>query len=408
MMLGLYGVIDGLFIGNAVGDVGLSAINIAWPIPAVIMALGVGIGIGGSVLISHSLGENNSEKAGEIFHTAVTMLFCTSAVVTVVLLIFFPQLLVLLGTTGEVYEQAYNYCIVVIIFSTFQIIGSGIIPTLRNFNMPTGAMICMIVGTVLNVIINYILVLRLDFGVMGAAIGTVVSQFVVCIIAFSLLRIKANLTIKFKLDRQIVLKILKIALTAFGISMAPSVTLMITNWQSLAYGGASVVACYAVIAYIIFPAQSMATGIGEGVQPLMSYYKGANDEVSLKKVVIISRVISAIFSIVLTFGVIIMSPYIGGWFGLSDSAKEYFPVGVTIYALALVLVSFAKFNLSYLNSTLQTKQATFLTYAECIFVTPTLLFLLPLIWGVTGIWLSAPIASAIMIIIFFALKIKRR
>ncbi|MFI3238446.1 MAG: MATE family efflux transporter [Lachnospiraceae bacterium] len=400
MLLGLYGVIDGLFIGNTVGDTGLSAINIAWPIAAFITALGAGVGIGGSVLISHKRGQGKTSESTEVFQNTFTLLVLTAIAALAVLFPTFRTLLTWLGARGEVYTQAEAYAMIIICGCIFQIIGTASIPILRNYELPFHAMLCMMSGTILNIVLNYILIIVLRLGIAGSAYGTILSQCVVSILAITIIIKKVGLSFKPRLDLIHIKQITKIGITGFGVSLAPSVTLMFTNLQCLAYGSDAAVASYAVISYISFPAQSMLQGVGEGTQPMMSFYSGVGDDSSLHKTAKISRILILIFGLFISISVLLLSPVIGQAFGLSEAGKDFFNSGIMVYALSFIVMAFCKFNLSYLNATLQTTKSIALTYMESLLISPILIFVLPHFFDITGIWLSYPATALVMLIIY--------
>lgn len=393
MMVSLYGVIDGLFIGNMVGDVGLAGINIAWPIPAFIIATGIGIGIGGSVLIGYKRGQGLEEESYEIFQITFTVLLLAAVVLTGILWVTYPQLLHLFGATGEVYQQATYYIQIAIIGATAQIFSAGIVPILRNYSYPLEAMYCMVTGTISNIIINYILICVLELGMRGAAIGTVLSQALVAIMSLVILCRRIGKYPKLILRKDVVKNIFRVGITGFGISIAPSITLLFTNLQCLKYGGDGAVACYAVIAYIVFPVQSLITGIGEGTQPLISFYNGAKQEELLKQATRIAYGMVAVLSLFLTLVIRITAPYLGMVFGLSEEGRVYFDIGILYYVYAFILAGFVKFISCYLNATMETKRATLLTYMESLLVAPILLLVLPMVMGIEGVWLSYPLTA---------------
>ena len=142
LMSGLYGVMDGLFVGRAVGDAGLAAINIAWPIAAVITAVGIGIGSGGSVLYSNSNGKGEQERGELVYHQTITLLFAAAMVLLIVLGFTYPAILSALGAKGDVYQKAVEYIQIIIFGAVFQVMGTGFIPMLRNRNLAFQAMVC--------------------------------------------------------------------------------------------------------------------------------------------------------------------------------------------------------------------------------------------------------------------------
>ena len=284
-MSGLYGVMDGLFVGRAVGDTGLAAINIAWPIAAVITAVGIGIGSGGSVLYSNSNGKGEQERGEVVYHQTITLLFAAAMVLLIVLGFTYPAILSALGAKGDVYQKAVEYIQIIIFGAVFQVMGTGFIPMLRNRNLAFQAMVSMAAGMGVNGVLNYLLLFVVKIGIRGAAVGTIAAQFVVLVISSYLIYGRQKVHLKVVWQHKMIGEILKIGISAFGLSLAPSIVLLFTNLQCLKYGGDAAVACYAVISYIVFPVQSMLMGIGDGTQPLMSFYSGAekNGRISFRE-----------------------------------------------------------------------------------------------------------------------------
>lgn len=406
MMYSLYGVIDGLFIGNSAGDIGLAAINIVWPIAAVIIACGIGIGTGGSVLISNYRGIGDKENQKTVYGTTLSLLMIVSGILFVVLQTH-GILLLLLGAKGDVYIEATKYIEIVIGGCIFQVMGSGVLPILRNIGKSVHAMGCMCLGVVLNISANYYLMMVAGMGIQGAAIGTIISQGVVSIIGLTLLFREKDYGFHFRLNIGMMKKIVQAGFTPFGIYLAPSITLIFMNLQCLRYGGDAVVACYAVISYIVFPSVAILSGVGDGTQPLISFYNGAGQDEALKEIRRISFWLLSILSVILTVLVVVLAPNIGIWFGLSGEANQYFVVGMRISAISFIGVAFTRFNCAYLNATMHAKKAVFLTYAESLMINPILLFILPVFWDVVGIW-SATIMTTVCMLLLYNMKVPQK
>lgn len=400
LMSGLYGVMDGLFVGRAVGDTGLAAINIAWPIAAVITAVGIGIGSGGSVLYSNSNGKGEQERGEVVYHQTITLLFAAAMVLLIVLGFTYPAILSALGAKGDVYQKAVEYIQIIIFGAVFQVMGTGFIPMLRNRNLAFQAMVSMAAGMGVNGVLNYLLLFVVKIGIRGAAVGTIAAQFVVLVISAYLIYGRQKVHLKVVWQHKMIGEILKIGISAFGLSLAPSIVLLFTNLQCLKYGGDAAVACYAVISYIVFPVQSMLMGIGDGTQPLMSFYSGAKKMEELrfvKKIASIAVVgMGAVFFVI----VILVSKYIPDVFGMQMDSQAYFGTGMAVSAVSFLFTGLAKFHISYLNATLQVKKAMQLIYGETIVVAPFLIFLLPYVFKINGIWLSLPGTQLIMLLIF--------
>lgn len=400
LMSGLYGVMDGLFVGRAVGDAGLAAINIAWPIAAVITAVGIGIGSGGSVLYSNSNGKGEQERGEVVYHQTITLLFAAAMVLLIVLGFTYPAILSALGAKGDVYQKAVEYIQIIIFGAVFQVMGTGFIPMLRNRNLAFQAMVSMAAGMGVNGVLNYLLLFVVKIGIRGAAVGTIAAQFVVLVISSYLIYGRQKVHLKVVWQHKMIGEILKIGISAFGLSLAPSIVLLFTNLQCLKYGGDAAVACYAVISYIVFPVQSMLMGIGDGTQPLMSFYSGAKKMEELRFVKKIASIVVVGMGAVFFVIVILVSKYIPDVFGMQMDSQAYFGTGMAVSAVSFLFTGLAKFHISYLNATLQVKKAMQLIYGETIVVAPFLIFLLPYVFKINGIWLSLPGTQLIMLLIF--------
>lgn len=403
---GMYSVVDGLFIGKAAGDTGLAAINIAWPVTAVITALGIGIGAGGSVLLSNSRGRGEYENSRRIRNNTMCLLVAASVLITIVFLIFGKSILIALGARGDVYNQADRYIDIIIKGSILQVIGTGMMPILRNTNQSFGAMVSMVLGFAVNIAVNYYLMFPVGMGIRGAAFGTVIAQGTVILLGVFFLKKSGESDFKAELDLHITKKILKLGITAFGVSIAPSAALVLTNLQCLKFGGDPAVACYAVISYIVFPVQNILAGIGDGTQPLMSFYYGADRKQELSGVRKTGYILAALTGIITMAGAILLSGHIGEWFGLSAQAEEYFQSGMCISAAAFMWIGIAKFNVSYLNAMLKVGRAAMLIYVESLVVTPVLLFVLPEFCGISGVWSSLPATAICMTAIYGMMNMK--
>ena len=233
LMSGLYGVMDGLFVGRAVGDAGLAAINIAWPIAAVITAVGIGIGSGGSVLYSNSNGKGEQERGEVVYHQTITLLFAAAMVLLIVLGFTYPAILSALGAKGDVYQKAVEYIQIIIFGAVFQVMGTGFIPMLRNRNLAFQAMVSMAAGMGVNGVLNYLLLFVVKIGIRGAAVGTIAAQFVVLVISSYLIYGRQKVHLKVVWQHKMIGEILKIGISAFGLSLAPSIVLLFTNLQCL-------------------------------------------------------------------------------------------------------------------------------------------------------------------------------
>ena len=280
LLTGFFIIVDGFFIGQSIGDVGLASINILWPIAAVILATGLGIGSGGSVVMTHAMGAGDTEKALAARGNTLLCLGAATVLLTAALGLSYPWLLRLLGATGELYQPAADYTVVVVLAGGLQIFNSGLNPLLRGSGRTVAAMAIMIFSLLCNILLDWLFIAVFAWGMRGAALATVTAQGLSALAALLCLLMNKNAPVharQFCPDPRLCKKLLTVGVSPFGLSMSASVLIMLNNWQCIRYGGAGAVATYAILSYVLGALQPLLSGIGEGIQPLVSFCHGAGD-----------------------------------------------------------------------------------------------------------------------------------
>lgn len=273
---GVYAIVDGFFVGHSVGDMGLSAINVAYPVSAVLQAAGTGIGMGGAVYYSISRAEKKENRTREF--TAVTLWLLLLFSVILSLLTFFLNrpILQLLGAEGRLLSLGEEYNRIIALGAGLQILSTGLVPFIRNHGGPLYAMISIVAGFITNVVLDYLFVWVLGRGLTGAALATIIGQGVTLL--FSLIYFLREKMLQLKVESgkfaSLSKSIIKVGVSPFGLTMTPNISLIIINRFSIFYGGDQAVAVYACIAYIICIVYLIFQGVGDGSQPIISRYYG--------------------------------------------------------------------------------------------------------------------------------------
>ena len=196
---GLYNIVDRIFVGRGVGSLALSGIAISFPITLAIMAFGMLIGIGATAVISIRLGQQKREEAERIVGNAFVLLVGITLIISLLGYLFMDPLLVSFGASADVLPYAKDYIRIILIGAVFQSIGFGMNNFIRAEGNPKVAMYTMIMGAVLNTILNPIFIFGLHFGVAGSALATVISQFVTSVwVLYYFLGNKAMLRLRLK------------------------------------------------------------------------------------------------------------------------------------------------------------------------------------------------------------------
>lgn len=404
VLVGLYGIVDGYFLCQAMGDDGLTAINLAWPLLALMTAIGTGVGTGGSVIMSIRLGEGNKEEALRAKSITLVLLLITSVILMPIYYLFIDDVLPLLGAKGNIYEYGYKYMLVITCGTLFQIMGAGLVPLLKNIGKPMFAMIAMAVGMFTNIILDAYFMLGIGMGLEGIALATCIAQALVATMAIVPI-LKTKLSPKwYLLERKTTVEILKIGVAPFGLTYAPAAVQMITNFQCLNYGGNAAVAVYTVMLYAAYVVYSIMQGLADGIQPLISFCEGAKDQkglkIVLKKAFVLGLGVSAIFSI---------SFYLARYqlpilYGVSHEVALESMNAMTAVAVAAPFIVVAKVMSSYFYAIDDNKSSSALVYFDPLVFTPLYLIVLPKLFGIDGIWMSYPATQVSLTVMAFILK----
>lgn len=385
---GVYTIVDGYFVGNSIGDLGLSAVNIAYPIVAVIQALGTGIGMGGAIYYSIYKAEKKDTEAREFTAGALWLLLFSSIIMTFAIFFLRNPLLRLLGARNELLALGEEYIAVIAIGSALQVIGTGLVPFIRNHGGSFYAMVSMIAGFVTNIILDYVFVWVFDQGVSGAAWATVIGQGVTMLIALIYLLAEKQFTLRIPLSKlgTVSASVLKIGIAPFGLAMSPNISLIIINRFSVSYGGEPAIATYACIAYVICIIYLILQGVGDGSQPLISQCYGEKNWTDLKFV----RKLAYGFAFALSVaGCIIMyvtRESLGVLFGASDGVNTEIAKIMPIFLVSAPFVAILRITTASFYATEKSIYSYILTFIEPLFMLVLMFFLPPLFGGQIMIW----------------------
>jgi len=400
---GLYNIVDRIFVGRGVGSLALSGIAISFPITLAIMAFGMLIGLGATAVISIRLGQQKREEAERIVGNAFVLLLGISLTITLLGYLFMDPLLVSLGASSDVLPYARQYISVLLGGAVFQSIGFGMNNFIRAEGNPKIAMYTMILGAVLNTILNPIFIFGMHIGVAGSALATVISQFITAVwVMYYFLGNRALLKLRlrnFRLEWLLVKDMLTIGLSPFSMQLVGSFVTVFLNKSLAIYGGDLSIAAMGVITSIAMLIFMPIFGIGQGAQPILGYNYGARNYNRVTKTLKLSLigatgVMSLGFLIVELFPIALMS-----LFSTDPELIHIGANGMRIYLLMLPLIGFQVTAVGYFQATGKPRKSLFLSLSrQLVFLVP-MIWILPRLFGLMGVWLSSPVsdlASAVL------------
>lgn len=305
----IYNIVDQIFIGKGVGTLGNAATNVIFPLIIIFNAVAGLIGNGTATNLSLKLGEKNKKAAAKSIGQAVSLTIILSIVISGIAYIFLPQLVYLFGCTESVYKYAVDYGRIIVIGAPFMLIYSSFSSIIRADGSPKYSMIMLVIGAIINIILDPIFIFGFDMGVKGGALATIIGQIVSFVIAIIyLFKIKSVKLTKndFKLDKD-VFRILALGISSF-ITQATILVLFIFMNNILTKLGANTkfgadipLSVYGVISKINSLYISTVLGISIGSQPIIGFNYGAGNKFRVKetirKVLIINFIIGIIFNL---------------------------------------------------------------------------------------------------------------
>lgn len=395
----LYNVVDRIFIGNIhdVGPLAITGVGICLPIMTIILAFSMLVGIGATTNISIKLGQGKKDDAEKIIGNAITLSIIMGLIISVVGILFGDAILKSFGASEVTLQYAKDYIYIILIGSTFNILGFTLNNTIRGDGNPKLAATIMIVGCLTNVILDAILIFKFNLGIQGAAIATVVSQMLTATWGFLYyVRGKSNLKFRkssLKLDNSLVKKIFAIGSAPFAMQIATSLVQVISNNALKAYGGDLAIGAMATISSISMIFLMPIFGLNQGAQPIIGFNFGAKQYDRANKTFKLSALASII---ILTTGWVIIQTIpqvMVGMFNKDPKLMEISVRGAKIYLLMLPIIGISITGSNYIQSIGKAKMAMVLSLLRQVILLMPMIIILPKFLGLDGVWYAQPVAD---------------
>lgn len=401
VIAGIQGIIDGFFIGNAIGSQGLAGITLAYPPYLAIIGAGIIIGIGSSSLIALKLGEAKSEEALEIVNNAFPLCLLAGAVFTIAGLIFCKTSISLLGTGGPALSFAREYLHIIFAGSVFMILAVALDPLVRNDGKPKLCMKIMVAGVLVNVVLDYLFVMHFGMGMSGAATATIISfALPAVLLTHYLFGSDAKLRLRVKAIRiktATTLQILKAGVPSFVMQISFALVLFAQNYMLLRYGSELAVSAYGVIGYIFSIFYMLFEGIALGVQPIIGFNYGAGNYgrvlKTLKLTMLSCILIGALgFALVCLFPESLVQIFSQNDSELLDATLQ----GMNIFMFSLLVEGTVLLTAIYYQSINRVRAALFIHLGKIFIFLFPLLFILPQFFDLKGVWAASPTTEYLM------------
>ena len=412
-MLGvsLYVLGDTIIVGRGIGSVGLAALNISIPMINVFNGLGLLFGMGASTAISISRGRGDERQVNNIFTISVILTILAGLILTAIRVFFLDELCLLLGASTDTFAMSRDYLGVIMTFSPMFLLNYTLTVLIRNDGSPNLSMWGMLTGSIVNVILDYIFIFIFGWGMWGAALATSFSPILGLLILSAHFITKKNKMkfTKIKLNVSILKRILSNGFASFVVEISAGVVIFIFNIVILGLNGDIGVSAYSIIANLSLIATAIFTGIGQAIQPIVSVNFGAKKIERVyeagKLAIYTSLGLGILFYMVgLLFPEFLVSMFSKGDKALLDITVK----GIKIYFMSFILMGINIVLTSYLQSKEYAKASMMISLLRGFIFTVVYLLILSRIFGITGVWMTLPLAELSTIILSVILSFNCR
>lgn len=417
----VYNIVDQIFIGQGIGYLGNAATTIAFPIVTIILALSTLLGAGGSAYAAIKLGEKREEEAEKTLGTVFVLTLIASAVVMLVGFAFLDPMLKVFGATSNTLEYARQYTSIILIGTPFSMLSVVLSNMARTDGNPSLSMYAILVGAVLNTILDPIYIFVLHWGVRGAAVATITSQIIsTVVLALYFLKKGKNMRLhkgSIRLSKDICEKVLPLGISS-GITQVASTILQVVMNNSLVYygnqtaaGGDVALSAMGIVNKISMILVSICIGIGIGSQPILGFNKGAGQPKRVRKTYLWAVSMATVVSVIGWLACQTFPGPILSMFGTQDADFTRFAIRcLEVYMLGIFTAGFQVVSTSYFQSTGQPLKASVLSMLRQLLLLIPLILILPLSLGLEGILYAGPladIASALIVSLFVIYEMKK-
>lgn len=398
----LYNIIDRIFIGRIPFDStnALTGLGVAFPICTITIAFANLVGMGGAPLFSIERGKRNDAEAEKILGNSFVLLLLFGLFITITGLFLKRPLLYLLGASEATFRYADSYITIYLCGSVFVMLSLGLNSFINAQGFAKTGMLTVSIGAVCNLLLDPVFIFLLGLGVQGAALATVISQFIAALWTFTFLTGKKTMIQlspkQFALGRKRVCKILALGLSGFTMSITNSAVQMAGNASLSIHGGDLYIAAMTVINSVREVIQMPVSGISNSAQPILSFNYGADKNSRVKQTI---RYMSVALLIYTVAAWILTMIFARQFILLFDSTPELLSLGAAcmhIYFFGFFMMSFQFAGQSVFTALGRSKNAIFFSLLRKVIIVIPLIYLLPLTpLGVKGVFWAEPVSNFI-------------
>ena len=390
----LYNMVDSIFIGHGVGTMAISGLALTFPLMNLAAAFGSLVGVGASTLISVKLGQKDYDTAQKVLGNVLVLNILLGLAFTVVVMAFLDPILYFFGGSENTVGYARDYMEIILLGNVVTHMYLGLNAVLRSAGYPKKAMYATIATVVINTILDPLFIYGFGWGIRGAAIATILAQMISLAWQLKLFSNKNELLHFhkgiFRLKRKIVTASLAIGLSPFMMNVAACFIVILINQGLKRYGGDMAIGAYGIVNRLVFVVVMIVMGFNQGMQPIVGYNFGARLYGRVTKVL---KITIGYATAVTTFGFLVgmlVPDLVVGIFTSDEELIAMSARGLRITVLFFPIIGFQMVAANFFQSIGMAGKAIFLSLSRQLLILLPLLLILPMFYGVDGVWYSMP------------------
>lgn len=410
----MYGVIDGIFVSNYIGKMSLAAINFIMPVLYIFAMFGYMFGAGGSALVSKTLGEGNRKRANGLFSLFVYISIIFGVFMTVSGYFFMRPLVQWFGAEGELLEQSLIYGHIFLLALTAWILMYVFQLFFITAEKPKLGLMVTIASGVTNIVLDALFIAVFEWGIAGAAAASAIGQLVggvFPIVYFARENSSILRLTKPVIDFKAILQGFANGSSELVSGMSASFGSILYNVQLLKYAGENGVAAYGVLMYISMIVTSIFNGYSSGIVPVIGYHYGACNHDELKSLLKKSVIVVGLFSTsIFTLSELLAYPIAKVYVGYDEELMRITTQGFFVYSFAFLFMGMAVFASSFFTALNNGTVSAMVAFLRTLVFETTAIILLPIVFGVDGIWGSIVLAELMAAVVGagFIYRMRRR
>lgn len=412
LITAIYNIVDRMFIGNFNGTSALAGLSVCFPLSYMMMAFALTCSAGGSTLFSLFSGRNQTDKMNKSFGNAFILVCFFEILLTIVLLAFPDPILKIFGVTETAYPYALLYYRIVALGCLFQGLSQVFCDFVRVSGKPILGMCVTGIGAVTNIILDAVFIIVFDWGVVGAASATVIGQIFSALLGAylifgnkTLVRISKNI---FRLEKRLCMQLISCGFSFFIAQMAMGFISLVYNSQLGKYGGDIAISVYAVVSSIMTFVIMPASGISQGIQPIIGNNFSSGNHKRVMQILFQSTLFSVAITCVIWLIVLFLPKQILAAFG---GTEEMFHIGITglrINFCITPVLGFVMLATTFFQSINRPTPSILITVLrQVVFLVP-FIYIFPIFFEINGIFFAQPISDALATILSLYLVFKER